>query len=249
MSSWLKRLFSKYDLLGEYFATLRTTWIDVAFGAGIPALIFLIFWSLGTDIPRWAIVLFFFWAFFTAGYHNWRVDYVRLIPKLELGGIRVIKTPTTQIIGPVTRPGPDRVLAQILVKALTEVPIENCRGQLLRVWKWSDKAKGWKKTDVDEPQDLLWSIVDNPVRTIEVDRQLNLFHIDDLPQLAIVPEVQSLPNRMAAVFTGSEASAVFKFDISVTGKDSPRVETSFTVQMGTNWDAPNIARLHSGSLY
>jgi hypothetical protein len=203
--------------------------------------LFVIIWSLMPNFSERIIVLFFVWALILAGYHSWYVDHIRLVPKLELGSVRIVKTPTTEMIGPVTRPGPTRIVAQILVKRLTDTPIEDCRGQLLGVWKWFEIEKDWKPTDVDETQELVWSIADQPVRTLHADQQLNLFHIDDVASPQITLSVYGLPYRMAAVFAGAGPNDTYKFDISVFGKNCPSVKTSLRVQMGPTWDSPKIS--------
>jgi hypothetical protein len=236
---WLLKHFEKYRLLGDYFDALKRTWLEIIFGESLVAIIFLIVWSLKPDLSTHKILWFFISALLIAGYHIWYVDHVRLIPKLELGDVRIVKTPTTDNRG---RRGADRVVGQIIVKRLTDASIEDCRGQLLRVWKWSEPEKAWGLTDVDEPQALKWSIVDQPVRTLDADQQLNLFHIDSAtPQITL--SVPALPHRVAAVFAGAGPDDVYKFDISVIGKDCPSVETSVRVQMGVTWDSPALSRI------
>ena len=82
---WIRQRFRQYDLLPEYFATIRYLWVDVAWGAGVPAVIFIMWWSLEYPfpIPRWAIATFFDWALIMAGYHSWHTDHVRLKPKIK----------------------------------------------------------------------------------------------------------------------------------------------------------------------
>src|ERR1700733_6897917 len=243
-TKWFRERFRKYDLFAEYFATLKETWVDVAFGTGVPAIIFVVLWSLAVDIPRWAVVLFLIWAHIVAGYFGWLLDHVRLIPKLEFGEVRVVKTPTTETIGPVIRPGPERIVAKILVRLATEATVTECRGQLLRVWKWRETEKHWVITDVDEPVDLLWSTIDQPVRTLTVDHRLCIFNIDNLSDFHINLWAERVQHRMVAMFEAASRDDIFKFDISVSGKDCPSIEASIRVCVGDQWDSPRLGRIY-----
>lgn len=86
-------------------------------------------------------------------------------PKIELNAPVIVDT-TTNIAGL------NRRFVQIPVSFRTRL---TGRGQLLRVWRWENN--NWIPTQVDEPLDLVWSILDVPTAVLEPDvaRRLNVF--------------------------------------------------------------------------
>jgi|SRR5579862_8004257 len=244
MFKLLKRFagrFRTFDLLPEYFKSLVAHWQNVLWGEGIVAAVFSAWWLLGSP-PAWAIVAYLVLAMFVAGYYLWRADHIRLVPKLEFGDVRVVKTPTRETIGPVTRPGCDRVVAQLEVKNSTAAAVDDCRGHLVRVWKWS--YYGWIPTEVDEPLDLLWSTIDEPIRTLYpgIPQRLCIFAIDNVADKYIYPWAKSVQLRMLEVFKKADP-AKFKFDISVRARDCRSIDIALRVQIGETWDKPVVERL------
>jgi hypothetical protein len=150
--SWLKRRIKSFDLFSDYLATVRHTWVDVAWGAGLPAIGFIIWWSLGNP-PQWVVVCFFVWALLIAGYYSWRVDHLRLMPRFEIGDFHLQLTPTTD---PVGNPTGQSVFIQLLPKCLTEAEVEECQGHLRSVYRWSEKRQ-WELTELNETVLLGWS--------------------------------------------------------------------------------------------
>jgi hypothetical protein len=157
------------------------------------------------------------------------------MPKLEFGDVRVVHIPTTLVTG---QPGPNRVVAQILVKSATT--LEDCTGHLLRVWRWEDQQ--WVLTVVDEPLDLLWSTIDMASRTLysDIPQRLCIFMIDDVPGLYIRPWAAPLQHRMIEMFQHADPHDLFKFDISVRATDGPAVNISLRVQKRDQWDNPLV---------
>ena len=207
-----------YDLLPEYFATVRHTWVEVAWGAGVPAIVFIILWSLDR-IPQWAILLFFVWALFVAGYHNWRGDHVRLKPRIKAQ--RTYQTPTpvfVQHVGVVAH----RVFSQIVVTCLTEAPVYECEGHLQRVQKFTGRK--WEETDLDKNLILQWA--NEKERKIEqhprAEKMLNVFFVQDSPQWMIVPCLNpdaDIPAvKLASIFMKSPVDTItaFRFYIHIT---------------------------------
>lgn len=178
------------------------------------------------------IVLWLVLVMFVAGYQIWRADHIRLIPKLELSDCRVISTPTND-------PEEQRVYGQILVKCSSDAPLNNCRGQILRVMRWSGNE--WIPTVVDESLDLLWSTIDRPSRTIEpgADQQLCLFFVSNLHQW-ISPWVETIQLRMREMFQQANPADIFRFDIQVTAAECPPKRKSIRIQMGQQWNAPLV---------
>ena len=87
---WLKRWIETLDLLPEYFTAAIGQWQAVLWGVSMPALVWGIWFILGTP-PQWMNVAAIFSGLFIAGYYVWRADHVRLQPKLKV--TRVIPQP------------------------------------------------------------------------------------------------------------------------------------------------------------
>lgn len=189
---------------------------------------------------NWTVILI---ALVVAGYYAWRIDHIRLVPKLAFGDIRVVTTPTT--ILPHNIPGPNKAVAQLLVKCVTDAEIHECQGRLLRVWRWHNPENRWTPTAVDEPLDLLWSTIDRPVRTLEpnIDQRLCIFSSDNIAEPGVHPTVAIMQHRMSAMFQASGRFDIFKFDICVHGKDSPPVYMSIKVQLSSDWSDPMVELL------
>jgi hypothetical protein len=64
--------------LREYFNAVRVEWVNVAWGVGVPAVAFIILWSLEVITDKRKIAYFFVWALFMAGYYVWRAEHVQL---------------------------------------------------------------------------------------------------------------------------------------------------------------------------
>ena len=227
---WLGQRFALYDIAGEYLAEVRRRWLEVVFGESMLAVLFLILWSLDY-VPRPMIVVFFVIAGLIAGYHAWRADHSRLIPKLTFGAKRTTKTPTN--IANV-----ERLFAQIDVSCSTEAALTDCRGQLLRIMRQS--GNDWNPTSFDETLDLTWSIVDQPSVTLEhgVDRRLNIFFVDNSTagQFTVVSE--RMPFRMKLPIIPGD---VLRFDVRVSANNSPPTYISITASFGHQWDALCLA--------
>jgi hypothetical protein len=240
IAKFFKKRWNTYAFLREYFHAIGQEWQDLLWGPGVLAVLWGIWFLVGsppTSVNWMAIVV----ALFLAGYYVWRAEHVRLLPGLEFGGARVVRTPTTNVI--TGEPGAERVVGQVLVKLRSpEAQVKNAAGQLLRVWKWSDKDSDWTRTEVDEPLDLLWSIMDQPVRTLSTDQQLCVFCVDE-DRRCIRIWAQRNVLRMEKMFENSDPSDIFKFDISVRGENCPATWVSLKVQIGSQWDKPIFQRI------
>jgi hypothetical protein len=171
---WAKQRFVIYNLLPEYFATIRYSWVDVAWGAGVPAIAFIIPWSLNYPIPTWAIVSFFVWALFVAGYHAWRTDHVRLKPKIRAHGTRQVSRALVNSAGMITG---YRIFCQVVMACLTDAPVYECTGHLQRIERWTNENH-WEDSGLDQSLTVQWGN-ETSERRIEqhpgAERPLNVF--------------------------------------------------------------------------
>jgi len=214
----------RLKLLLDYWHAIREHAWELLWGAGPLGIAFVFYTVYRAPSLRflgWVIA----WSVFVAGYYAWRAYHLRLIPKLELGSFRTIYTPTNA-------PNLQRKFVQLLVKCATESPLDNCRGQLLRILKWSNGE--WRPTHVDESLDLLWSNIDMPSIALEPgdDRQLDIFFVDSGTR-NISPFAERMSMRLLLV---SAPSDIFRFDVRVAAKDCPPKYVSVKVTFGQNWD-------------
>lgn len=225
---WLKNRVETSVLLPNYIGAIAKQWMNILFGETVVGVIFLVWWALGTP----PLILIFVVAMFVAGYFAWRADHVRLIPRFEIKEFYIQPTPTSI-------PHESRVYIQVLPTCLTEVPVSECRGHLLRVCKWSDAKNEWESTELNEPLNLAWSMHDASPLILQpgVGQRLNVCWIDNYGH--IVPDIPTgLPLRSASVFNSTDR---FRFDIRVTARDCPPVDVFVVVQMGNEWNRPLVS--------
>jgi len=162
-----------------------------------------------------------------------KLNLFRKKPAFTLGMPVIIDT-TTNIAGL------NRRFVQI--PCSTRIRIANCRGQLLHVWKWLDN--NWQPTQVDEPIDLNWSILDTPNVSLEptVARRLNVFFLQNDNRLINFAS-DRVPFRMAL---SSAPSNIYKFDVRISADESPSNQIIFKATFGQNWDDIKVEELPNG---
>ena len=228
ISQWLKRRFKELDLLEEYFPLVFTRWQAALWGGSVLAVGWGIYFIVVSTAPaswawiNWVAVLF---ALFFAGYYVWRIDHIRLTPKIRLGSIRKWDAPTNSL-------DLRRHFRQIEVECATEAPLEDCKGQLLRVLKWSEHNQQWKNTSLDELLDLSWSN-NVPSLTLEpgANRWLNIFFTQSC-QWNFCPYT----DRKPLLLLPYSPSGIFKFDLRVSAKNCQPEYISLKITTGQNWD-------------
>lgn len=138
-----------------------------------------------------------------------------------------------RIITPTNIPSLHRTFIQITVGCGNEVPLHNCRGQLLRVLRWSTHTNDWEPTEIDELLDLFWSNVDQESVTIEpnADRRLNIFFAQS--DRIIVPRVGPLPMRFVLHYAPGR---IFRFDVRIAADGATAEHRSVRVIFGQEWD-------------
>jgi hypothetical protein len=213
--------------LARIFKSNHKTVDEYSIGETVVAVIFLVWWALGSP----PLVFIFVAAMFVAGYYAWRANHLRMVPVLGIKESHIQETPTSN-------PNERRAYIQLVPTCLTEVPVNECRGHLLKVCKWSERNKEWQTTELNEPLNLAWSMHDASPLTMfpGVDQRLNVCWVDNHGRF--IPDCPNgLPLRGQEVFNSRDK---FRFDIRVTAKDSPPVNTSVIVQMGINWNKPRV---------
>ncbi len=129
-------------------------------------------------------------------------------------------------------------MVHLIPKCLADTPVEGCKGQLLRVLKWSEVPTGWVSTERDEPLDLIWSIHDNALpRTLHpgVATRLNLVFITESRQVSLMGD--RLPLRWSSVLNDTDT---FRLDVRVTAENCPPADVSIGLKMGENWKKPAV---------
>lgn len=84
LRSWLTTRFKTFSLVPVYFGAIAKQWMNVLFGETLVAVIFLLWWALGSP----PLVLIFVSAMFVAGYFAWQSEHLRLQQKIEVTQVR-----------------------------------------------------------------------------------------------------------------------------------------------------------------
>lgn len=199
---------------------------EIFWGAGVIGLICTLL-TLYYAPSRWLLGWVFAWVFLVSGYYVWRADHLRLMPKLDLGEPITVFTPTNI-------PQLERKFVQIPVNCAenVEVGLANCKGQILRVWKWVND--NWEPTQIDETLDLNWPILDEPIAFLEpgVGRRLNICFVHNVNRNINIA-TNRFPFRMAL---SSAPSDLFRFDIRVSANGCLAEYKSINIRFGEEWD-------------
>src|SRR4051812_21811022 len=91
--SWVKRRFHTFDLLSDYFLSVKQTAWDLLWGASIPSVAYCAWWFVETP-PARITFAYFLCLFFISGYYLWRADHIRLTPRIGVRGLKFQSTPT-----------------------------------------------------------------------------------------------------------------------------------------------------------
>ncbi len=231
---WLKNRIKALDLFFNYVEFCGRHWQEVLGG---PFLLFLAWnvWFYVGNPPSWVNWTAILFALLIAGYYAWRVDHIRLMPRLGVGDISTVYTSTGL-------PNQKRRYVQVLLKCETEGPIKNCRGQLLRISKrikHPDVHDGrWETTHINETLDLLWSFVDEPTITLEhgAPRRLNIFFVENTSRNMVT--WSKIQVRLA-----SAPLDHFKFDVRIAGDECKPEYISVEVAIGDQWNDLSDLRL------
>ena len=212
-------------LLWEYWLAFKNTFWDLFWGAtviGIPFGIYTLIYA-----PSKMLLLSYVLAVvFMAGYVLWKADQVRLMTKFKITDIKVVETPTNQI-------NLNQVYVQVVPRCLSETPIRECKGHLLRVYiKYTHDEDKWEGPIFDEPVDLGWSIYGSASRTLEpnISQRLNVcfWNVSPGSFRIIIPATEPIPSRLLSALN---SSGIFRFEIRVTAADCSAVNISVDVTL------------------
>jgi hypothetical protein len=229
---WFRRRFKELELLEQYFPLLFTRWQAALWGGSVLAVAF--GWHFVTaDWPYPVKVTACVTALFFAGYYLWRADHIRLQPQLTIATSAHLQET------PVIQSHERRVFVQIEPLCMTDSPVAECRGHLLRVYnRWTDK-EDWKLIDMRERLLLGWSHYGiEPITLYPSGGQyLNICWRSNNVNV-IVPSCEPLPARWKEAF---DNVGTYKFDIEVTAKDCSPVQASVLVNIDeTEWNKPVV---------
>jgi len=239
----LERL--RLNLLPDYFVALYEQWHTILWCAAPPSVAFFLWWSLGNP-PSWITALWFAIVLFFAGYMVWQADHVRLVPKFSVPQFHIQHTPNL-VDG---RSTARSIWIQIEPECLTDAPVEECQGRIIRVLhKWPADSGigdgGWEATEVNEPQALSWSLTGYAPITLYpgVPQRLNIFWIHSDARQLLQPCVESVPLRAIEVLSQQGS---FRFEVQLRGKDCTPVSVAVECERGNPWDKPNIKLITLG---
>lgn len=233
--STIRKQFQTLESIPQYFRAIAKEWMNILFGESLVGVVFLIWWALGSP----PLVIIFLLAVLVAGYYAWRATFLHSVPKIGIKRFVVTQTPTSNA-------GIFYAYVHIIPECLTEAPVYECQGRLLRVLRKSRTKVEWEPTQIDEPLELVWSIYDDTVpRTLQpgIDTRLNLCFINNMDG-NIYPAVQRLPLRCSKVFNKTDS---FRFDIRLTARDCPATNASVILKAGASWHSPVVELFPSES--
>jgi len=192
--------------------------------------------------PRWLWAVYFVSVMFIAGYYAWRADHLRLMPKLRVSEFFILKTPNMTNTG---RPSGESVWIQILPKPITDAPVSDCQGHLLRVRCLNRNTGKWETTAFNEPLPLGWSMAGHLPRTLHpgVDQRLNIFWVWSMEPKQFKPCVEIMPLRAVNIFDPKDR---FRFDVRITAKDTEPLDVTLEAAYTDEWDKPELKLLSSG---
>lgn len=156
------------------------------------------------------VVAAFAWAFLVATYYTWRKERLRLIPQVVLQEIRQQSAPAGQA---------NRTYIQLVMTCATEAPVEECKGWLVRLWKWSESSNDWEKIEPNQTLRLNWSPgKDEPITLFPgVPEIIDVIFVSDRdPRVFFCSNW--VPQRAQNIDLGQPS--LFKFEVVVHGKDS-----------------------------
>jgi hypothetical protein len=234
--AWTTRQFQKLLLLPDYFRALAKEWLNILFGETLVGVAFLLWWSLANP-PNLRLIPAFIAAMFVAGYYAWRAEHIRLMPKFTIREAKIQPTETESSTEM-------SMFIQIIPTCLTDAPVFECRGRLLRVCHRHGNDDDWEVTRMDAPLFLGWDYYGSGPMTLEsgIRQRLNVCFWSQSLRF-IIPAVEPLPSKFRVVF---DNPGQFKFDIRVTAKDCAPVDVSLVVELGLRkWDDP-VVKLVSG---
>jgi hypothetical protein len=221
-----------WKLVRDYLLAVKEHAWETVWGAtvvGIPFTIYTLYFAPSRLFLAWFCV----WIVLVAGYYIWRADHIRLIPKFAVTELIVQPTETED-------PNSMNLYVQIIPECLTDAPVHECRGRLLRVCKRHSDSGEWVVTGMNAPLFLGWDYYGIIPFTLEpgIKRRLNICWWGDR-SMFIVPAVDPIPSKFKAVFN---SSGTFKFDIRLTAKDCSPVDVSVTVNIDERlWDRPVVS--------
>jgi hypothetical protein len=228
---WVSIRFQELDLLPDYFTAVFSRWQALLWGGSMLAVLWGLHFIVGNP-PSWVNWTAVMVAFFIASYYAWRADHTRLIPNFEISKYEILPIPITLNV--------QQVYVQVIPQCLTEAPVHECKGHLLRVYKKYSDGEDWQATAMNEPLDLIWSTKTSAPLTLQpgIDQRLNVCFRDSVHPARIMPATDFTPRLWNTV---PNPTGIFRFEIRVTAKDCPPVDISVDVTFdGCEMEKPNV---------
>ncbi len=224
---WLAARAGIYREFPNYIRGLKKTAIqEILYGESVIAIAFAVY-TYVYSISLASVLIVLAASFVLAGYHIWRVDHLRLIAGIKLEEIR--QQPAQA--GPA-----NRTYVQLVMRCATEVAIEECKGWLLRVWKWSATSNDWETIEPNQALRLNWSPgIEAPITLFpKVPEIIDVLFVSDHdPRIFFCSSW--VPQRAQTI--DIQQPILLKFEVAVNGKDAdsrkslPPLPISFKVSI------------------
>jgi len=232
LQRWLAERAGFYRELPDYLRGLRKTAIqEIVYGESVIATAFAVY-TYVYSISLASVLLFFAGSFVLAGYHIWRAEHLRLVPKFEHLGARFEQKTTTD-------PTEQRRYVQLRLRSINDAEIEQCEGHLLQVMRWSDEENDWIETELNQHLHLHWSYGGPHPITFHpgMEERLNLLWVNNRTQISL----ETWPQVMA--IAAINALGAYKFDVHVTGRNCPPIKIRLRLQLTQPWDALTVEQI------
>jgi hypothetical protein len=240
MPEWITKRFQEYDFFPDFIAAVIRQWQSLIWGETVIAAIFVAVYALSSP-PKWVLGIWLVIAMLIACYFAWRVDHVRLMRKFDVNEL--------QIKHAVSADRSRSIWIQIIVNCLTDAPIENCHGHLLRVLHKFPADSGlddsqWAETEMNESLKLNWSLTDVSSRLIPgVPARLNVFSIHEFHIGFFQPDVMPKPLYM---FQAMSQQGRYRFELRISGTDCEPIDVAVEAERGDVWDKPIVKLIMRG---
>ncbi len=226
--------FKKLAELPDYLSSVKRQWVDVAWGVGMPAVAFIVLWSLEVIKDKRTIAYFFLWALLVAGYYVWRADHIRLVPRVRFEGFASDFTPS-------------EVDVQVTLACTTESVVHDCMVYVVKICKrdgdtWVDLLENnalpvdW--TSPSAKFDLMPGIIKRVSFARIVSNGLLLVCSRDVSSRLTAVLQQSLVDR----------GSVLRIDLRAASPDCPHADMSLRFEAAERWFEPLITRLDEGNI-
>jgi hypothetical protein len=235
---FLKAHYRAYDLLSDYLRSIKHAGWDVIWAPLLPSIAYWLLWFRPNPPAWWVTLIYAVWVVIISSYFIWRPLHVRLTPQFDVRKLIPMPTETET-------KREMNMFIQIVPECLSDAPVLECSGRLLRVCKRHSDDEEWAVTNLNAPMYLGWDYYGCDPLTIHkgIEQRLNVCYWSSA-HLFILPAITPMPSKVRVIFN---STGTFKFDIRITAKECEPVDVAVTVNLDSReWDKPVLKLIKGG---